>query len=206
VGRTGYTALYELPGSDDIWRTWAHVNPKIVAIDMKTLQIPLGKNFPGFWKVFSGVRPGKKSQGYYIWQEKDGSFRDKFMVCTPISGTPFVIAATTYLDEFTGPIKKVQSRANALTQRARLMTWSILGVTLLLIGAIVSIFGFRLAGKIKSLTKVADRISKGDLGVEVETESSDEIGELAEAVARMQESIRISVERWRRKNNDPHKV
>jgi predicted Zn finger-like uncharacterized protein len=199
VGRTGYTALYELPDADGVWRTWAHMNPKIVAIDMNTLQIPLGKNFPGFWKIFSGVRGGKKSQGYYTWQERDGSFRDKFMVCSPISGTPFVIAATTYLNEFTGPIKKAQSRANALTQRAGLITWSILGATLLLSGAIVSIFGHRLTGKIKSLTKVADRISKGDLGVEVEKESSDEIGELAEAVARMQESIRISVERSPRK-------
>jgi predicted Zn finger-like uncharacterized protein len=199
VGMTGYTALYELPGSDGIWRTWAHVNPKIVAIDMSTLQTPLGKNFAGFWKIFSGVRGGKKSQGYYTWQEKDGSFRDKFMVCSPISGTPFVIAATTYMDEFTGPIKEVQSRAKALTRRARLITWTILGATLLLIGTLVATFGHRLSGKIKSLTKVADRISKGELGVEVETESSDEIGELAEAVARMQESIRLSIERWRRR-------
>ena len=95
VGLTGYTALYQLPGSDDVWRTWAHINPKIIAIDMSTLKGPLGVNFPGFWRVFSGVKGGKKSQGYYTWQEKDGTFRDKFMVCTPIAGTRFVIAATT---------------------------------------------------------------------------------------------------------------
>jgi len=92
VGMTGYTALYELPGSDGVWRTWAHVNNKIIGIDMSKLKKPLGKNFPGFWKVYIGVKGGKKSQGYYTWQDKDGKFRDKFMVCTPIAGTRFVVA------------------------------------------------------------------------------------------------------------------
>lgn len=199
VGMTGYTALYELPGSDKVWRTWAHVNPKIIAIDMSTLRKPLGANFPGFWKIFSGVKGGKKSQGYYTWQDKDGKFRDKFMVCTPVSGTRFVVAATTYLDEFTGPVRQMQSRAKVLTNRARLITWAILGATLLLIGIIVSIYGHRLSSKIRSLTDVADRISVGELGIEIETQSQDEIGELADAIGRMQDSIRLSIERLRRR-------
>ncbi len=199
VGTTGYTALYELPGSDGVWRTWAHVNKKIIGIDMSKLKKPLGRNFSGFWKVYTGVREGKKSQGYYTWQDKDGKFRDKFMVCTPIAGTRFVVAATTYMDEFTGPVKLMQSRAKALTDRARLITWAVLGITLLLIGLIVTVYGHRLTGKIKSLTDVADRISVGELEMEVKTTSTDEIGELAEAIARMQDSIRLSIERLRRR-------
>lgn len=199
VGLTGYTALYELPGSDDVWRTWAHVNKKIIGIDMSKLKKPMGRNFPGFWKVFIGVKGGKKSQGYYTWQDKDGKFRDKFMVCTPIAGTRFVVAATTYMDEFTGPLKRMQTRAKELTDRARLITWAVLGLTLLLIGLIVSIYGHRLTGKIRALTDVADRISVGELGMEVKTTSKDEIGELAEAISRMQDSIRLSIERLRRR-------
>jgi HAMP domain-containing protein len=199
VGLTGYTALYEMPDSDDIWRTWAHVNPKIIGIDMSTLKKPLGRNFQGFWKIYTGVKGGKRSQGYYTWQDKDGKFRDKFMVSTPVAGTPFVVAATTYLDEFTGPIKLMESRAEILTEKTRLIIFAILGGTLLLIGIIVSIYGHRLTGKIKSLTDVAERISIGDLEIEVETKSRDEIGELAEAISRMQESIRLSIERLRRR-------
>ena len=199
VGLTGYTALYELPGSDGIWRTWAHVNKKIIGIDMTKLKKPLGRNFPGFWKVYSGVKEGKKSQGYYTWQDKDGKFRDKFMVCTPVAGTRFVVAATTYMDEFTCPVKRMQSRAKELTDRARLISWAVLGLTLLLIGLIVSIYGHRLTGKIKSLTDVTDRISVGELEMEVKTTSKDEIGDLAEAIARMQDSIRLSIERLRRR-------
>jgi predicted Zn finger-like uncharacterized protein len=201
VGLTGYTALYEMPDADGIWRTWAHVNPKIVAIDMSTLKKSMGNNFQGFWKIFTGVKGGKRSQGYYTWQDKDGKFREKFMVCTPVAGTGFVIAATTYLDEFTGPVKLMESRASALTEKTRLITWAILGGTILLIGIIVSIYGHRLTGKIKSLTDVAERISIGDLGIEIETRSRDEIGELAEAISRMQDSIRLSIERLRKRRS-----
>ena len=199
VGLTGYTALYEMPDPNSVWRTWAHVNPKIIGIDMSKLKKPLGRNFPGFWKIYTGVKGGKRSQGYYTWQDKDGKFRDKFMVCTPVAGTPFVVAATTYLDEFTGPVKLMETRAEILTEKTRLITWAILGGTLLLIGVIVFIYGQRLTGKIKSLTDVAERISIGDLGIEVETRSKDEIGELAEAISRMQDSIRLSIERLRRR-------
>jgi HAMP domain-containing protein len=199
VGLTGYTALYELPGADGIWRTWAHVNQKIIGIDMSKLKKPLGRNFPGFWKVYIGVKEGKKSQGYCTWQDKDGKFRDKFMVCTPVAGTRYVVAATTYMDEFTGPVRRMQGRAKELTGRAKQITWAVLGVTLLLIGLIVSIYGHRLTSKIRSLTDVADRISVGELGMEVKTTSRDEIGELAEAISRMQDSIRLSIERLRRR-------
>jgi predicted Zn finger-like uncharacterized protein len=201
VGLTGYTALYEMPDPDNIWRTWAHVNPKIIRIDMSTLKKSLGTNFPGFWKIYTGVKGGKRSQGYYTWQDKDGKFREKFMVCTPVAGTPYVVAATTYLDEFTGPVKLMETRANLLTEKTRLITWAILGGTIFLIGVIVSIYGHRLTGKIKSLTDVAERISIGDLGIEIETQSRDEIGELAEAISRMQDSIRLSIERLRRRRS-----
>jgi predicted Zn finger-like uncharacterized protein len=201
VGLTGYTALYEMPDPDNIWRTWAHVNPKIIGIDMSSLKTPLGKNFPGFWKIYTGVKGGKRSQGYYTWQDKDGKFREKFMVCTPVAGTPFVVAATTYLDEFTGPVKLMETRAKLLTEKTRLITLAILGGTIFLIGVIVLIYGHRLTGKIKSLTDVAERISIGDLGIEIETQSKDEIGELAEAISRMQDSIRLSIERLRRRRS-----
>jgi predicted Zn finger-like uncharacterized protein len=199
VGLTGYTALYEMPDPDGVWRTWAHVNSKIIEIDMATLKKPLGSNFPGFWKIYTGVKGGKRSQGYYTWKDKDGKFREKFMVCTPVAGTPFVVAATTYLDEFHGPVNLMQKRAAELTEKTRWIIWAILGGTVLLIGLIVSIYSHRLTAKIKSLTDVAERISIGDLGIEIETKSRDEIGELAEAISRMQESIRMSIERLRRR-------
>ena len=199
VGRTGYTALYELPASDGIWHTWAHVNPKIIGIDMSRLKKPLGRNFPGFWRVYTGVRGGRESRGYYTWQDKDGSVRDKFMVCAPVKGTRYIVAATTYLDEFTLPIRDMAKRAEAETVATRNIVFAILGGSILLIGVIVSVYGHGLTRRIRVLTDTADRISVGELDAEIDIKSKDEIGDLAEAISRMQESIRLSIERLRRR-------
>lgn len=47
------------------------------------------------------------------------------------------------------------------------------------------------------LTKVADRISLGDLTAKIEIDRKDEIGELAEAVSRMQTSLQGAINRLR---------
>jgi len=199
VGKTGYTALYELPGADGVWRTWAHVNPKIIGIDMKNLQKPLGKSFPGFWRVYSGVEKGKESRGYYTWQDKDGEFRDKFMVCTPVEGTPYVIAATTYLYEFTRPMNQMTEQAREQTQKTQTFLLFVIGGTLLLIGVLVSLYGHIVTQRIKYLTEAAERISVGELDMDIDIKSNDEIGDLGEAISRMQDSIRLSLERLRRR-------
>lgn len=199
VGLTGYTALHAVPDADGVWRNWGHTNPKIVGLDMSTLKGPMGANFAGFWSIFSAGKGGEESKGYYRWQEKDGSFRDKYMVCSPVKGTPYYIAATTYLDEFTKPVKAMETRANEITSRTRNTVFGILGGTLLLIGFIVALYGQRLTSRIKSLTDVAERISIGEMDAEIQTTSRDELGDLAEAISRMQESIRLSIERLRRR-------
>jgi HAMP domain-containing protein len=199
VGLTGYTALHAVPDKDGIWRNWGHTNPNIVGIDMSTLRGPMGANFAGFWKVFSAGKDGKESSGYYTWQEKDGSFRDKYMVCSPVAGTPYYVAATTYLDEFTKPVQRMEAKAKEITTATRNTVFGILGGTLILIGLVVALYGRLLTSRIRSLTDVAERISVGDMDAEIRVTSKDELGDLAEAIGRMQESIRLSIERLRRR-------
>ncbi len=200
VGLTGYTALYELPDADGVWRTWAHVNPNIIGVDMRTLQKSLGESFPGFWKIYTGVQGGKESKGYYEWRDVDGIIRNKFMVCVPVEGTPYILAATAYPEEFAATVQFMRDRAEKFAFRTRSIVLGILGGTLILIGFIVAMYGYRLTGRVKYLTNVADRISVGDLETEVMgIRSRDEIGELAHAITRMQDSIRISIQRLRRR-------
>jgi predicted Zn finger-like uncharacterized protein len=200
VGETGYTALYQVPGMEGgVWRTWAHVNAKIIGIDMSDLRQPLGNNFPSFWRIFTGVINGKESRGYYGWQDKDGTVRDKFMVCTPVKGTPYIIAATTYMDEFTGPVREVETEINRLYGGALKRIMAIALAAFLVVAGLVFVYGQKLSGKIKSLTEAADRISVGDLDAQIQIRSDDEIGGLAEAIGRMQESIRLSLERLRKR-------
>ena len=199
VGLTGYTALHAVPDKDGIWRNWGHTNPNIVGIDMSTLKGPLGVNFQGFWKVFSAGKDGRESSGYYTWQEKDGSFRDKYMVCAPVAGTPYYVAATTYLDEFTKPVQVMEAKAKEISTRTRNTVFGILVGALILIGLVVALYGRLLTSRIRSLTDVAERISVGEMDAEIRVVSKDELGDLAEAIGRMQESIRLSIERLRRR-------
>jgi len=200
VGLTGYTALHAVPDDSGIWRNWAHVNPKIIGIDMSSLNKPMGqKAFDSFWKVFSAGKDGKESRGYYTWQEKDGSLSQKYMVCAPAKGTPYYVAATTYLEEFTRPVKDVENRANEMTRQTRNTVFMIVGATLLLVGIIVLLYGQKLTSRIRSLTNVAERISVGEMDAEIKVKSRDEIGDLADSISRMQESIRLSIERLRRR-------
>ncbi len=199
VGKTGYTALHAVPDDSGVWRNWVHVNPELIGFDMSKLREPMGQSFAGFWKVFSSGKDDTESRGYYTWQDKDGSFRDKYMVCSPVKGTPFVIAATTYLDEFTRPILQLESQAKKMTKATKNIVFGILGGTLLLIGFVVALYGQRLTGNIRNLTNIAERISVGDMDAEIEIDSRDELGDLAQAVARMQDSIRLSIERLRRR-------
>ena len=199
VGFRGYTALYAMPGADGKWHTWSHVDPRIIGIDMASLKKPMGKHFEPFWKVLTGVNDGQESSGYYTWKDKDNKFREKFMVCTPIEGTPYVIAATAYVDELISESKLLETRSREYNEATRKSVLAILIGTVVLIGLIVFIFGQRLAHRIKSLTDVAERISVGDLDADIPIRSNDEIGELGEAIARMQDSIRLSIERLRRR-------
>jgi HAMP domain-containing protein len=199
VGETGYTALYELPDSGGVWRTWAHANPKIVGINMEGLKTPLGKSFPGFWKVYTGVKDGKESEGYYTWQDADGEFRDKYMLCTLVEGYPYVIAATTYLYEFTRPMTSIVEEAESQTRRTQRFLLAIIVGTLILIGVIVFLYGQTVTKRIKYLTDAAESISVGELETEIDIKSNDEIGDLGEAISRMQDSIRLSLERLKRR-------
>jgi len=201
IGVTGYTALYEVPGSDGVWRTWAHLDPNMIGVDMSTLKEPLGVGFAGFWKIFTGVKDGKEfkeSKGYYKWRDTKGSLQDKFMVSIPVEGTLYALAATAYPDEFTEPVRFMQEGAAQFALRTRNIVIGILGGTLILIGFIVALYGYKLTAKIKYLTDVTDRISVGDLDAEITgIKSRDEIGELANAIGRMQESIRLAIKRLR---------
>ena len=132
IGVTGYTALYEVPGPDGVWRTWAHLDPNIIGADMTTLKESLGESFPRFWKIYTGVKDGKdlkESKGYYKGRDEKGTPRDKFMVNVPVEGTAYVLAATAFPDEFTEPVKFMQEGAALFALRTRNIVIGIMGAT-----------------------------------------------------------------------------
>jgi len=173
-----------------------HKNPKIVGMDLRTLS----KKLPEFWKILKASLKGR-SHGYYDWKDADGVIRPKYMYCIPIEGTDLVVAATTYIDEFSKPARQIEQRIVNRAERTRVVFLIVMGVSLIVVVLVTSMYSRTIVKPIVYLTNVADRISLGDLDTKVEIRSSDEVGMLAESLDRMQESLRAAIERLRRKGS-----
>jgi methyl-accepting chemotaxis protein len=76
---------------------------------------------------------------------------------------------------------------------------ALLAATLLLAAACAWFSARALATPIMKLTDAAERMSLGDLNVKIEVQSRDEIGLLAQALGRMQTSLRMAMGRLRKK-------
>jgi methyl-accepting chemotaxis protein len=68
-----------------------------------------------------------------------------------------------------------------------------------LIAALVLVFAVArsITQPISQLSRVADRLSLGELDARIEIDSQDEVGELAESISRMQVSLQAAIERLR---------
>lgn len=91
------------------------------------------------------------------------------------------------------PLSTFTSAADALTAVSLA-----LGLLAALISVVAAFYTARaITRPIVQLTQIADRISLGELDAQVQVTSRDEIGELAEAIARMQASLQAAIERLR---------
>jgi len=189
VGVTGYTAVHTTNAINIF-----HKNPKIVGMDLHKLK---GK-FPNFWEILGKSLKGPAS-GYYKWKDIHGKVREKYMYCAPIKGANLVVAATTYLDEFYQPINALE--ASAAAQQKSLYVYILIVSAGFVIYLIIFsyIYAKSITKPINHLADVADRISVGDLDAKVDVKTTDEIMILAEAILRMQKSLRSAIVRLREK-------
>jgi HAMP domain-containing protein len=193
VGETGYTLIIERETANHPEYMWVHPNEKLIGIDITgAMKAKLGDK----WERWNSVRSKSyETNGYYLWFDN----REKYVAGIPIEGTPFNIASSTYIDEFSQPVEEMKKRAKSMTDAIMRIVICILGTAAILIALITFVYGNHVSGKIKRLTDVTDRISMGELDAKVPMSSRDEIGALAEAIIRMQNSISISIERLRRR-------
>jgi len=76
---------------------------------------------------------------------------------------------------------------------------TLLAVTVLLVVAIAWFSARALVTPIMKLTDAAERMSLGELNVKIDVQSRDEIGLLAQAIGRMQTSLRMAMNRLKKK-------
>jgi methyl-accepting chemotaxis protein len=116
-----------------------------------------------------------------------------------LDGKPSIgFAKKTNLD-WTLAIQQNRNEAFAALKKAQKTAFLLFAGTVIAI-LIIAYFASRaIVTPIRKLTDAANRISVGELSVEIQKTSQDEIGDLADAITRMQDSIRLSIERLRRK-------
>jgi len=162
----------------------------------------LGKNrYDEFGKVILAGDHGeyRVASDFYLSKIEGGILKEKILACLPVAQTPYGIVATADTDDFMLSVRLLENRIKNLIFDTRNIVVGVFGGTLVLIAIIMLLYVQKVTRKIKSLTEIAYRISVGELGAEIGIKSKDEIGDLADAISRMQDSIRLSIERLRRR-------
>jgi HAMP domain-containing protein len=94
-------------------------------------------------------------------------------------------------------IGQLDNEARTLGNQQSLILLALMVATLLVAIGVAVTVARNLSRPILSLTAAADRISLGMLDTPVVAASRDELGELAEALERMRQSLKLSIERLR---------
>lgn len=196
VGETGYTAVHDNRGIN-----YFHVNPQIVGTDLHAL----ADRLPAFWKILEASLSGPAS-GYYDWKDADGKVRPKYMHLAPVKGTDFVVAATTYIDEFGRPQREIEEKIKGIErqylgqyeEKVRIF-YIVIAIALLIVFTVIYYYSRSVIWPILLLAEVADRISMGELDRPIQIKAKGEVRVLADSIERMQTSVKAAIERLQRR-------
>lgn len=195
----GYAVVYSEPreGGREGATVWVHPEGGAVGQSVANVMQPrLGNAYVGFLDLFNKALDGRRIDGTLT----PGDTREQWLVAfAPVEGQPYGVVMLTPQQGFDQPLQTIEAATQGNMRQALLMTLVIMGAAFVAIGVVVSLFGHRLTGKLHYLTSVADKISVGDLETEIEPMPDDEIGDLADAIGRMQDSLKLAIERLRRR-------
>jgi PAS domain S-box-containing protein len=205
VGLSGYTCMYE--AGTGVMRV--HPNADLADRDMRFLS----EKLPAWWAIFEPSLAGQESSGYYDWIEPDGRVRSKYMAMTPVAvnvqGRTLMIAATTYIDEFSVPVLTMHQKSEAVdTDYQRFIAKQvvligsiiavILSLTLIAVYSLSQRAARRFIYPIVHLADAAVGFGEGQLDIEdasVILDRPDEIGALGRAFRRMRLQIKGQIKK-----------
>ena len=153
-------------------------------------------DFPDMWTYVARSFAEPEVKGYYSFFDKQTQKkRKKYMVLRHVPQTPFVVAATVYIDDYFLPVhEEIREADEANMKRARQSieyasrltcqkvkaTGVVVGIGFLLLGAL---FGLWFSGTIsRPILRLRDgvkQVGEGDFAVKVEEKGLREIAQLA---------------------------
>lgn len=203
VGKTGYTVLYEA-GTGLV-----RLHPNAALIDHPMSE--MAEKLPTFWAVFEPSLAIVESSGYYDWLEPDKSIRQKYMVMVPVA-EPFhnvtlIVAATTYIDEFSQPIQITDAKIIAIASQTRTqLIIALLAEAGLAIG-IAIVLARGIGQPLLQLTSAAETLERGEYRqglLLLETRRRDDLGHLARIFDRMAQEVTARETRLKRQVLELH--
>ncbi len=123
-------------------------------------------------------------------------------ITTPFAGEKGQTAIGHARSNSYGWVLALQQDANEIFETLDIIqnfARTLLAVTVLLVVAIAWFSARALVTPIMKLTDAAERMSLGELNVKIDVKSRDEIGLLAQAIGRMQTSLRMAMNRLKKK-------
>jgi nitrate/nitrite-specific signal transduction histidine kinase len=193
VGQTGFTMVY-----DKSFIVWFNADPKMVGVNLSKVAGEPVQYFSIVERSLYG-----ESSGYYTWKDDKGEERSKFMSCVPVEGTDLIVAASTYMDEFSAPAEEAKANMAAAVaattkyideqmQRAQLTFMIIIFCVLVVASAVIYLLSRAITGPIQALAKGAEVVGSGELDYSIEAKTGDEIQDLAERFTAMAAALKES--------------
>jgi len=198
VGKTGYTLMYEK--TTGIMRL--HPNHEFENYSMHNLS----KTLPSFWEIFYQSMNGSVLGGYYTWKDPDGSIRQKYMFMVPVKDTKYMVAATTYIDEFSKPAEETRKKISMTTKNIGMHINNRIDNTrdsfvnfmiiLIILATVLSfILSRMITMPILTLRDGVKALGLGNLEHKVSIHTNDEFEELAESFNKMTADLTDYMER-----------
>lgn len=172
-GDEGYTAVF-----DEQAVTHFHPSAGIIGEDLRVVVADL----PDFLAIVDASLNGTPASGYYDWRQDpndpNSPIRAKYMYVAPVANTPLRVASTTYIDEFSRPVRQLRLQ----------LLWALIIVAL--VAAVAALLlGRWFSRPIDEMVEVAEQIAGGDLTVEPPRTLTGEYGQLAAAFGQMTSNL-----------------
>ncbi len=193
VGLTGYTMVYDKEGT-----VYFHYDPRMIGVNLRRV----GGEPVYYMSIVERSFLGEAS-GYYEWPDEKGKVRTKYMHSVPVEGEGLVVAASTYIDEYSAPAAELENEIAATVRatskyideqlrKAQLIFTIVFGGMIFVAAVVIFLLARAITRPILAVAKGAEVIAKGKLDYSIMAETGDEIQYLAERFNEMAKALKES--------------
>ena len=195
VGRTGYTIVYDKTG-----KIFFASDPTIVGTNLRQL----GGEPSYFSSIFERSLLGEDASGYYKYKSgTDTEERTKYFYAVPIEGSNLIVAAYTYLDEFSSAaedtkksiasaVEEMSMQVDKQAREAELIFIIVIVGMVVLVSGVSFLLSETITRPVMALIEGAEHVARGELNYSLDVNTGDEMQVLAEQFNAMGQALRES--------------